>query len=64
VLENRDRTMLLHIILAGASTAWGPGPGGVVPSPSLWKPFTQLLMATGKRRLHPPGVGEFPVRQP
>jgi hypothetical protein len=70
LLEDQDRTRLLHTIRAGVPIEWSPPPGGVVPSPSQWKPFTDILAGsgrsdpTGKRRLDTPTIGEFPVKSP
>jgi hypothetical protein len=68
LLQDQKRNRLLHTILAGTATSWHSPTGGVISSPSLWKPFTDILAASGRtdptglRRLEPPTIGEFPVK--
>ena len=68
LLQDQNNNRLLHTILAGTATSWHLPTGGVISSPSLWKPFTDILAATGRtdptgmRRLDPPTIGEFPVK--
>ncbi|MGW5666758.1 hypothetical protein [Micromonospora sp. NPDC003776] len=64
VLRSSDKKQLLHTVLAGVSTQWATvGPGS---SPSLWKPFVDLLDAamytdlSGRKYLSGFAVGEQP----
>ena len=68
LLQDTNRRRLLHTILAGVSTEWQ---GGLASSPAQWKPFTDILKASGyrdprgTRTLAAPTIGEYPhLRNP